>query len=53
MKAFQDLFSTDYGLMSLVGLVIMVVGMVGGYVVLRSKMAQDADNATNANNAEK
>ena len=31
MKAIQDLFSTDYGLMSIVGIVMMVVGMAVAY----------------------
>jgi hypothetical protein len=45
MKAMQDLFSTDYGLMSIAGIVIMVVGMAWAYAVLKSKMAEDAKNA--------
>jgi hypothetical protein len=45
MKAIQDLFSTDYGLMSIGGIVIMVVGMVWAYAVLKAKMAEDAKNA--------
>ena len=45
MKAMQDLFSTDYGLMSIVGIVMMVVGMVWAYAVVKTKMAEDAKNA--------
>ncbi|HEY8906985.1 MAG TPA: DUF3149 domain-containing protein [Rhodoferax sp.] len=40
MKALQDLFSTDYGLMSLVGIVMMVVGLSIAYGVLKKKMDQ-------------
>lgn len=45
MKAIQDLFSTDYGLMSIAGIAIMIVGMVWAYATLKSKMAEDAKNA--------
>ncbi len=45
MKAIQDLFSTDYGLMSIVGIVMMVVGMAVAYGVLKAKMAEDAKKA--------
>lgn len=38
MKAFQDLISTDYGLMSLIGIVLIVGGLVTAYGVLRKKM---------------
>lgn len=38
MKALTDLFSTDYGLMSIVGIVMMVVGIVGFAVIVRRKM---------------
>jgi len=40
MKALQDLFSTDYGLMSVVVIVAMIAGLGYGYVVLRKKMAE-------------
>ena len=40
MKALQDLLSTDYGLMSLVGIVMMVVGLATAYGVLKKKMDQ-------------
>ncbi len=45
MKALQDLFSTDYGLMSIVGIAIIIVGMGCAYVVLQSKMAESAKKA--------
>jgi len=38
MKALTDLFSTDYGLMSIVGIAIMVIGITGFAVVVRRKM---------------
>ena len=40
MKALQDLLSTDYGLMSLVGIVMMVGGLAIALVVLKKKMGQ-------------
>ena len=43
MKALQDLFSTDYGLMSIGGITIMVVGLAYAYVVLKKKMAETSD----------
>lgn len=43
MKALQDLFSTDYGLMSIGGIAIMVVGFAYAYVVLKRKMAETSD----------
>jgi hypothetical protein len=45
MKAIQDLFSTDYGLMSIVGIAMMVVGMAWGYVALKHKMADSERSA--------
>ena len=45
MKAIQDLFSTDYGLMSIIGIAMMVAGMVIAYAVLKSKMSQSAKDA--------
>jgi len=38
MKALSDLFSTDYGLMSITGIVMMLVGIVGFAIVVRRKM---------------
>lgn len=38
MKALTDLFSTDYGLMSIVGIAMMIVGIITFTVVLRRKM---------------
>ncbi len=45
MKALQDLFSTDYGLMSVVVIGAIIVVSIGAYVVLKSKMAESARNA--------
>lgn len=38
MKALTDLFSTDYGLMSIIGIAMMITGILGFVVVLRRKM---------------
>ncbi|AVO41092.1 DUF3149 domain-containing protein [Simplicispira suum] len=38
MKALTDLFSTDYGLMSIVGIAMMVVGIIAFAIVIRRKM---------------
>ena len=43
MKALSDLFSTDYGLMSIIGIAMMVVGLGYAYVVLKKKMAETSD----------
>lgn len=40
MKAMQDLFSTDYGIMSLGVIAVIVVGLGYAYVVLKNKMAE-------------
>jgi len=40
MKALQDLFSTDYGLMSIVVIAAIIAGLGYAYVVLRKKMAE-------------
>lgn len=45
MKALQDLFSTDYGVMSVVVIAAMIVGLGVAYGVLKSKMAESAKNA--------
>ena len=45
MKALQDLFSTDYGIMSVVVIVAMIAGLGVAYGVLKSKMAEGAQNA--------
>jgi len=45
MKAIQDLFSTDYGLMSFVVIAAMVVVSIGAYLVLCKKMDESANNA--------
>lgn len=41
MKALSDLFSTDYGLMSITGIAMMLVGIVAFAVVVRRKMNED------------
>ena len=41
MKLMNDLFFTDYGLMSIIGIAMMVVGGAIALVVLRRKMRQD------------
>jgi LPXTG-motif cell wall-anchored protein len=38
MKALTDLFSTDYGLMSVVGIAMMLIGIAAFVVVVRRKM---------------
>ena len=45
MKALQDLFSTDYGMMSIAVIVTIVIGMGWAYGVLKSKMAESAKSA--------
>jgi hypothetical protein len=45
MKALQDLFSTDYGVMSVVVIAAMIVGLGVAYGVLMSKMAESDKNA--------
>ncbi|MFZ2122476.1 MAG: DUF3149 domain-containing protein [Rhodoferax sp.] len=45
MKALQDLFSTDYGIMSVVVIAAIIVGVGVAYGVLKSKMAESAKNA--------
>jgi uncharacterized membrane protein (DUF373 family) len=47
MKALQDLFSTDYGIMSIVVIAVIVVGLGWAYVALKSKMAESAKNPGN------
>jgi hypothetical protein len=44
MKALQDLFSTDYGIMSVVVIAVIIVGLAVAYGVLKSKMAESAKN---------
>lgn len=41
MKALSDLFSTDYGLMSIVGIAMMVIGIIVFTVVVRRKMHEE------------
>jgi len=45
MKALQDLFSTDYGMMSIAVIVAIIIGMGWAYGVLKSKMAESAKSA--------
>jgi hypothetical protein len=45
MKAMQDLFSTDYGIMSVVVIAAMIVGLGVAYGVLKAKMAEGEKNA--------
>ena len=45
MKALQDLFSTDYGIMSIVVIAVIIVGLGAAYGVLKSKMAESARSA--------
>lgn len=41
MKLMTDLFSTDYGLMSIIGIAMMVVGSAIALLVVRHKMGQE------------
>ncbi len=45
MKLMNDLFFTDYGLMSIIGIAMMVAGSAIALVVLRRKMRQDPAEA--------
>ena len=45
MKLMNDLFFTDYGLMSIIGIAMMLVGGAIALVVLRRKMRQDPPEA--------
>ena len=45
MHALKDLFTTDYGIMSIAGIIIMIVGMGWAYVALKNKMAESEKNA--------
>ena len=38
MKMLNDLLTTDYGLMSLIGILMMIVASIWSYVVLKRKM---------------
>ncbi len=40
MKALTDLFSTDYGLMSVVGIAMMLIGITAFVVVVRRKIIE-------------
>lgn len=41
MKLLNDLFTTDYGLMSIIGIAMMVVASVAFVTVLKSKINAD------------
>ncbi|MDD2609948.1 MAG: DUF3149 domain-containing protein [Giesbergeria sp.] len=41
MKLLNDLFTTDYGLMSIIGIGIMVVASVAFVSILKSKIEAD------------
>lgn len=41
MKLLNDLFTTDYGLMSIVGIAMMIVGSVAFVYIVKSKMEAD------------
>jgi hypothetical protein len=45
MKALVDLFSTDYGLMSVVGIIFMIGMMVWLFKYAQRKIAEDTKNA--------
>ncbi len=45
MKALTDLFSTDYGLMSVAGIAFMIGMGVWFLFFFKRKMAEDAKNA--------
>jgi hypothetical protein len=45
MKALSDLFSTDYGLMSVAGIAFMLCMAVWFIAFFKRKMAEDAKNA--------
>ena len=38
MKLLSDLFTTDYGLMSIIGIIMMIIGTVGSAIVINRKM---------------
>ena len=41
MKLMNDLFFTDYGLMSIIGILMMIVGTVGAAVIIKRKMNEE------------
>ena len=47
MKALTDLFSTDYGLMSIVGIAMMIVGIIAAAVVVLRKMDEPPSDQSN------
>ena len=48
MKALTDLFSTDYGLMSITGIGIMLLGLAYFIYFVRRKMNEDPGPAANS-----
>ncbi|MGV8892961.1 MAG: DUF3149 domain-containing protein [Burkholderiaceae bacterium] len=42
MKLLSDLFSTDYGLMSIIGIIIVIAIGVFFFLYLKRKMAEDS-----------
>lgn len=45
MKLFQDLFGTDYGLMSIIGIIFMICMSIWFIFFFNRKMKEDAKNA--------
>ncbi|MDD2711853.1 MAG: DUF3149 domain-containing protein [Simplicispira sp.] len=41
MKLLTDLFTTDYGLMSIIGIIMMIIGSVGAGVIMKRKMNEE------------
>ena len=44
MKLLNDLFTTDYGLMSIIGIAMMIVGSVAFVYIVKSKMEADTQD---------
>ena len=45
MKLMNDLFFTDYGLIGIIGIAMMIAGSAIAFVVRRRKMRQDPPQA--------
>ena len=41
MKMLTDLFTTDYGLMSIIGILMMIVGTIASAVIVKRKMNEE------------
>ena len=41
MKMLVDLFTTDYGLMSIIGILMMIVGTAAAFIVVQRKMNEE------------